>query len=117
MILPILLMAAAPAALPDAFDAGWKGRKVCEVLRDDAAMRIGRCTFPPGVGHERHSHRPHWGYIVNGGTMRITDAKGTVERTLRTGASWSSDGIGWHEVVNVGMTTSVYLIVEPKSGR
>jgi hypothetical protein len=100
--------------LPEAFDAGWQGKPVCEVLRDDATMRVGRCTFPPGVGHERHWHRPHWGYILHGGNMRITDATGTVERTLETGASWHSDGIGWHEALNVGSETAVYLIVEPK---
>lgn len=87
---------------------------MCEVLRDDATMRVGRCTFPPGVGHERHWHRPHWGYIVKGGTMRMTDAKGTVERTLKTGSSWQSAGVAWHEVVNIGAETTVYLIVEGK---
>ncbi|QDP20410.1 cupin domain-containing protein [Sphingomonas xanthus] len=119
MIMTLIALSAVSAAepLPEAFDAGWKGQKVCEVLRDDAAMRVGRCTFPPGVGHERHWHRPHWGYIVQGGTMRITDAKGTVERKLMTGASWSSDGVGWHEVVNVGPETAIYLIIEPKPAR
>lgn len=116
MILPALLLAQAQP-LPEAFDAGWQGKKVCEVLRDDASMRVGRCTFPPGIGHERHWHRPHWGYVLSGGTMRITDAKGASERKVETGANWHSDGIGWHEVVNVGDTTAVYLIVEPKTGR
>ena len=116
MILFLALLAAAPS-LPEAFDAGWNGHKVCEILKDDATMRVGRCTFPPGGGHERHWHRPHWGYILAGGTMRMTDARGTVERTLKTGASWSSDGIGWHEVLNIGDTTAVYLIVEPKSAQ
>lgn len=109
-----LLAAAQVSPLPEAFDAGWKGHKVCEVLRDDAAMRVGRCTFPPGGGHVRHWHRPHWGYIVAGGKMRMTDAKGTVVRDLKTGSSWSSEGVEWHEVLNVGDTTAVYLIVEPK---
>ena len=104
-----------PSSLPEAFDAGWQGKKVCEILRDDATIRVGRCTFPPGVGHDRHWHRPHWGYVLHGGTMRITDAKGTVERAVTTGASWHSDGIGWHEVLNVGEETAVYLIVEPKT--
>ncbi len=113
MIILAALLADASPPLPEAFDAGWKGQKVCEVLRDDARMRVGRCTFPPGVGHERHWHRPHFGYILAGGQMRITDAKGTVTRDLKTGASWSSEG-GWHEVLNVGATTAVYLIVEPK---
>jgi len=31
-----------------------------------------------------------------------------------TGSSFTSPGVEWHEVVNVGDTTVVYLIVEPK---
>jgi len=102
-----------PESLPTAVDAGWKGKKVCEVLTDSIEMRVARCTFPPGGGHERHSHPPHWGYILAGSTMQMTDAGGTVTRELNAGASWWSDGTEWHEVLNVGDTTGVYLIVEP----
>lgn len=107
----------APPPVPSAFDAKWHGKTVCEPLFENAAMRAARCTFPPGGGHERHFHPPHWGYIIEGGTMRITDASGTKIRELKSGTSWWSDGIAWHEAVNVGTTTSVYIIVEPKAGR
>ncbi|MFZ4745445.1 MAG: cupin domain-containing protein [Sphingomonas sp.] len=103
--------------LPSAFDAKWHGQTVCEPLFENAAMRAARCTFPPGGGHERHFHPPHWGYIIAGGTMRVTDANGTRVRDLKSGSTWWSDGIAWHEAVNVGTTTSVYIIVEPKSGQ
>jgi beta-alanine degradation protein BauB len=103
--------------LPTAFDAKWRGKTVCEPLFENAAMRAARCTFPPGGGHERHTHPPHWGYIVEGGTMQTTDAKGVRVRELKSGSSWWSDGIAWHEAVNVGTTTSVYIIVEPKAAR
>jgi quercetin dioxygenase-like cupin family protein len=103
--------------LPSAFDAKWHGKTVCEPLFENAAMRAARCTFPPGGGHERHFHPPHWGYIIAGGTMRTTDANGTRVRELKSGSTWWSDGIAWHEAVNVGTTTSVYIIVEPKSGQ
>jgi hypothetical protein len=46
--------------------------------------------------------------------MRITTASGTVDRELTSGSNWWSDGIAWHEAVNIGTTTAVYLIVEPK---
>ncbi len=46
--------------------------------------------------------------------MRITDANGTRDVELATGSSFASDGVDWHEVLNVGDTTVVYLIVEPK---
>ena len=105
----------APAkALPTAFAAGWKGEAVCELLYENDDLRAGKCTFPPSVGHERHFHPPHWGYILQGTTMRITDETGTAERELPTGATWWSDGVAWHEAVNIGETESVYLIIEPK---
>ncbi len=101
-------------AYPDPLEAGWNGRKVCVVLKENERLRTLRCTFPPGWGHERHRHAPHWGYILKGSTMRITTASGTVVRRLKAGDSWWSDGITWHEGRNIGRTTGVYLIVEPK---
>ena len=54
--------------LPDPLEAGWEGEKVCEVLQDNEAVRVLRCTFPPGVGHEKHFHAPHVGYALKGGS-------------------------------------------------
>lgn len=102
------------AALPDPLATGWEGEKVCELLQETDELRAMRCTFPPGIGHERHYHAPHVGYIVEGGTMRITDANGTREQETPAGASWASEGVDWHEALNIGETTTVYIIVEPK---
>jgi beta-alanine degradation protein BauB len=104
------------SALPTAFDAGWQGKQVCEPLFENDRVRAARCVFPPGGGHERHFHPPHWGYIVQGGTMRITTKTGSVDRVLKSGANWWSDGIEWHEAVNIGSETAIYIIVEPKNG-
>ncbi len=98
--------------LPDPLAAGWNGEPVCELLHEDARQRILRCTFPPGVGHEKHFHKAHFGYILAGGKMRIVDDSGEREVDLLADYSWTSDGVSWHEVLNVGETTSVYLIVE-----
>ncbi len=120
ILLPLPAVQAAPItpaaepALPDPSAAGWQGQPVCAVLKDNPRLRTLRCTFPPGGGHERHFHAPHWGYILSGSTMRITSAAGTAVRELKAGEAWWSDGIAWHEVRNVGDTTGVYLIVEPK---
>ncbi len=120
--LPLLLLLLSPVAsspedkLDSALEAGWKGKKVCELLYEDGQKRALRCTFPPGVGHERHFHPAHFGYILSGGTMRITDAGG--ERVsgspASTNATWQSDGVTWHEAVNIGDTTAIYLIIEQK---
>jgi len=99
--------------LPDPLAAGWNGAKVCEQLHRDNDHRILRCTFPPAVGHERHYHDRNFGYVVAGGRMSITDESGTREVDLVAGSSFASDGLDWHEVLNVGDTTVVYLVVEP----
>ncbi len=85
---------------------------MCERLSEDTSQRVLRCTFAPGVGHERHYHAPNFGYAVAGGRMQITDASGTREVDLPTGSSYASPGTEWHEVLNVGETTVVYLIIE-----
>ncbi len=99
---------------PDPVSAGWQGESVCEVLQEDAERRTFRCTFPPGVGYERHFHPRHFGYALSGGKMQITSDSGTREVTLKTGSYFFSEGIAWHEAVNVGDTTVSYLMVEPK---
>ena len=114
MMVLAALMLAAPAELPDPLAAGWNGQAVCETLHDDASQRILRCTFPPGVGHERHYHPPHFGYALSGGRVRMTDDRGTRELELQAGSHFTSQGTAWHEILNIGDTTVAYLIVEPK---
>jgi hypothetical protein len=46
--------------------------------------------------------------------MRISNANGIREVDLPTGSSYDSPGVAWHEVLNVGDTTVIYLIVEQK---
>ena len=59
--------------LPMALCAGWQGERVCELLHEDAQMRVLRCTFPPGVGHELHYHPPHFGYVLEVGRIVMAD--------------------------------------------
>lgn len=99
-------------SLPSALEAGWDGKRVCELQYQTNTHRVLQCTFPPGVGHERHFHPAHWGYALSGGTMRLTDGERTREAEIATGSSYSSDGVEWHEVINVGETTVTYIIVE-----
>lgn len=101
-------------SLPDPLAAGWNGKPVCEKLHEDAKQRVLRCSFPPGGGHEKHFHAPHFGYALNGGSMRLNDDRGTRDAELKTGSSFVSKGTPWHEVINIGETTVRYLIVEPK---
>lgn len=114
----LLLIAAGVVAdepLPDPLAAGWEGEAVCELIHDGIRQRVLRCSFPPGVGHERHYHAPHVGYVLEGGRMQITDSKGTRVVETEANSSWQSEGVEWHEVVNVGETATSYLIIEPKN--
>jgi quercetin dioxygenase-like cupin family protein len=103
-----------PPELPHAFDAGWEGQKTCEILFEDDSARVGRCVFPPGIGHEKHYHNPHFGYVLEGGALRIVDSNGEREVTTRAGGDWSTTTVTVHEAMNIGETTTSYLIVEPK---
>ncbi|CAK9042073.1 UPF0051 protein slr0074 [Durusdinium trenchii] len=86
---------------------GWKGEQVCELLQETEQLRVLRCTFPPGVGHERHYHTAHFGYVIEGGLMRITDGGGTREQEFAAGVTWTSDGVEWHEALNIGLSLDV----------
>jgi len=111
----ISLSAYAQEPLPDTIEAGWKGEAVCVVLFEDDVIRTGTCTYPPGIGQERHAHtRPYFTYVISGGTLSVTSERGTFESTSITGNSGKSDGVKWHELLNVGETTIKFLFVEEK---
>lgn len=101
-------------SLQDPLEAGWKDKTVCEVLEDNAKIRVLKCTFPPGVGHERHYHASHFGYTIAGSKFRIKDANGTKEVDVPTGSNFYNERVEWHEVLNIGDSTAVFLIMEPK---
>lgn len=100
--------------LPDPLEAGWKGEKVCKVLKENESIRVLKCTFPPGVGHEPHFHASHFGYTLKGSKFQITDENGTREVNVPDNYDFYKDGITSHNVLNVGDSTAVFLIIEPK---
>lgn len=100
--------------LPDAHQAGWNGKPVSEIVFEDHTMRILKCTFPPKIGHEKHYHVPHFGYTLRGSTFQITDDKGTRTVAVPSGSTFNKEKMYVHEVINVGDSTAVFLIMEPK---
>lgn len=96
-------------------ETGWKGQSVCEKLSENTHETVLRCTFPPGVGHEKHKHNANFGYAISGGTMQLIDDKGTRVVELKTNSYFRSKGKQWHKVLNVGDITVVYLIIESKN--
>lgn len=113
-ILFILFNCKKKQTLPDPYQAGWNGEKVCEVLEENDELRVLKCTFPPGVGHEEHEHQPHFGYTLAGSKFRMTDAEGVRELDVPTGYNFTKDYISVHEAVNIGDSTAVFLIIEYK---
>jgi quercetin dioxygenase-like cupin family protein len=114
ILISIIFSCNSKKTLPDPLEAGWNGQAVCEVLQDNERQRALKCTFPPGVGHEKHYHEAHFGYTIAGSRFRITDANGVREVDVPTGSSFTNDGVAWHEVLNIGDSTGIFLIIESK---
>lgn len=115
LLLVVLQGCTSPTSeFPDPHEAGWEGEKVCEILFENEKQRVLRCTFPPGVGHEKHYHSPHFGYTIRGSRFRIEDESGVREVDVPTGYHFSNEDITEHEVLNTGDSTAVFLIVEYK---
>lgn len=115
LILFMLLFSCKPKQeLPDPLKAGWNGKPVCELLKENESIRVLKCSFAPGVGHERHFHKPHFGYTLAGSIFRIKDTTGVKEVHVLSGTDFYSNGTKWHEVLNIGDSTAVFLIMEPK---
>ena len=110
----VLLACKHKPKLPGPLEAGWQGQAVCEVLEENKDLRVLKCTFRPNIGHEKHRHAPHFGYTVKGGKFRITDANGTREVDIPDGYSFTNDNIVEHEVLNIGDSTAIFLIIEYK---
>jgi len=114
LAIPFLFSCKSSNPLPDPLNAGWKGNSVCELVEENKSLRVLKCTFAPNVGHERHFHVSHFGYTLAGSKFRIKDTTGTREVIVKTGSSFYSNGTQWHEVLNIGDSTAVFLIMEPK---
>jgi quercetin dioxygenase-like cupin family protein len=113
-VLSLFITCQKATRLPDPLAAGWKGKAVCELVSEDDKLRVLRCTFAPGVGHEKHYHNANFGYTIAGSRFQIRDTTGVREVDLVTGSSFTSEGTNWHEVLNIGDSTAVFLIIEPK---
>jgi len=114
ILILVLFSCKTAQTLPDPLEAGWKGKKVCEVLKETKKQRVLKCTFPPNVGHQKHYHKPHFGYTLAGSTFQIKDNKGKRNVPVATGVNWVKNELSEHEVLNVGDSTAVFLIVEYK---
>ncbi len=114
LVLIFIFSCSSEQKFPDPVEAGWKGQDVCKILKETDKLRTLECTFPPGIGHEKHFHAEHFGYTLKGSRFRITDESGTREVDVPAGYDFYNQCIEWHEVLNIGDSTAVFLIIEPK---
>ncbi len=114
LVLVLLLSCKKDTTLPDPLEAGWKGKSVCEVIEETDKLRVLKCTFESGIGHEKHYHKPHVDYTLKGSKFQIKDENGIREINVPTGSTFSKDKVSQHEVLNIGDSTAVFLIIEPK---
>jgi len=119
LFIPILLLVfscnqAKQESLPDPLEAGWQGEKVCELLEENDQFRVLKCTFPPNVGHEKHYHPIHFGYTLAGSRFKIVTDDTTRVVNVPTGYEFYKDELTRHQVLNVGDSTAIFLLFEPK---
>ena len=84
------------------------------IKEENKDVRVLQCTFEPGTGHEKHYHNAHYGYTISGSKFQIKDETGIRVLDVKSGSDFYSLGVEWHEVLNIGDSTAVFLIIEPK---
>ena len=114
VLISVLVACKTNHKIPDPLAARWNNETVCELVEENEKLRVLKCTFNPGAGHDKHYHDPHFGYALSGSAFRIKDKNGVREINLVTGSHFYNEGVEWHEVLNIGDSTAVYLIFEPK---
>jgi beta-alanine degradation protein BauB len=84
---------------------------------ENERVRVMEVTFQPGQSIPQHSHPDHYVYVLEGGSLKITKADGTVQD-----ADVKVGDIIWidaetHEATNTGTTTVRLLVNELKEAK
>ena len=105
-----LLLACAGAA---AQDPATVGTEIYKCKLDNAQTRVCEVTFAPGAKMGSHSHPAHVVYVIQPGTLRITDeSTGKAEdHAFKAGDTVWMDPVK-HHAENVGKTTLKGVVVE-----
>ncbi|OGC76431.1 MAG: hypothetical protein A2Z27_02200 [candidate division Zixibacteria bacterium RBG_16_50_21] len=90
------------------------GPNIYKLVTENARIRVLEVTFKPGDQIASHSHPDHLGYVLSGGSLKITNAAGkATDMTAKAGDTF------WipaetHSAVNTGKTEVKILVVELK---
>jgi len=84
---------------------------------DTLGVRIYEVKWPAGAVAAMHTHPDHGGYVIEGGTLSITDKDGkTEEMTFKAGDAFFG-GPETHSATNIGKTTMKAVIFEVRRPR
>lgn len=85
-------------------------------LFENGQVRVMEVTFAPGQKIDMHSHPDHFAYVVEGGSLRITNGAGKVtDATLTPGQVMWMDAES-HRAENTGAGAVRLLVTELKRG-
>lgn len=86
------------------------------VVLDNAEVRVVEYVLQPGQRDEWHTHPAKVSYVVNGGTLRITQPDGTsIVSEERPGVAQWRNPLGRHYATNIGKTPVRIVLVEVKN--
>jgi quercetin dioxygenase-like cupin family protein len=105
-----LLLACAGAA---AQDPGVVGTGIYKCTMENAHARVCEVSFAPGAKMPKHSHPAHVVYVIEPGTLRITDdtTGKSEDHAFKAGDSLWMEPVT-HHAQNVGKTTLKGVVVE-----
>ena len=121
MKLPVLLCFVASAGLShsahaQAIDPVRVSPDRYRVVLDNAEVRVVEFVLQPGQRDEWHTHPAKVSYVVNGGTLRITQPDGTsIVSEERPGVAQWRNPLGRHYATNIGKTPVRIVLVEVKN--
>ncbi len=119
MIVPFLLLAfpvAVSAQALNEIDPVSVSPEIFRVILENEHVRVIEYTLAPGQRDEWHTHPPKVSYVLDQGTLRITEDNGNsfLAEENYGAASWM-DSLGRHYAENVGQTPVRILLLEVKA--
>ena len=88
---------------------------VVKVIHENEALRVLEVVSPPGGLEDWHGHPRYFVYVVQGGTLRITNDAGESEEVeVKTGGHRALDPVQRHKGENIGETTLRLILIEMK---
>lgn len=115
LVITAILMLAAAFTARVSFAAGplEVAPDMYKLVSENDRVRVMEVTFKPGEKIAEHSHPDHFVYVLEAGTLQITNAAGVTDAELKVGdVIWINAES--HSAVNTGTTQVRLLVTELK---